>query len=84
MCVVMVTDKSTVSAGFKANYQVIELGMKTKGSSLGSKQAEIKKLNALKLKNRTLTISNRPILTVRFLPTVHFTRETVHFQSNDP
>jgi hypothetical protein len=28
MCVVMVTDKSTVSAGFKANYQVILLGMK--------------------------------------------------------
>ena len=28
MCVVMVTDKSTVSAGFKANYQVILPGMK--------------------------------------------------------
>lgn len=25
MCVVMVTDKSTVSAGFKANYQVNDI-----------------------------------------------------------
>lgn len=33
---------------------------------------KIKKLNALKRKNRTLTISNRPILTLWFIPTVHF------------
>jgi len=39
MCVVMVTDKSTVSAGFKANYQAVSsevsknIGGKKKGRS---------------------------------------------------
>lgn len=42
MCVVMVTDKSTVSAGFKANYQAVKAGVKTDiGRKKGRSQIQL-------------------------------------------
>jgi len=37
MCVVMVTDKSTVSAGFKANYQAVSSDVSKQTPSAGKK-----------------------------------------------